>query len=177
MDSTPPRKAASRADLFARLDALGIAHATYDHPPVFTVAESAAIKLAMPGGHSKNLFLKDKKGRLVLLSALADTRIDINAFSKAIGAARFSFGSAELLLAKLGVTPGSVTAFALINDPACEVDFYIDAALLDHDPVNFHPLSNDATTAVAPTDLLRFVESTGRPARIVRFDDAERMSG
>lgn len=162
----------TRESLLAHLDALGVAHVTHDHPPVFTVAESGAIKAALPGGHTKNLFLRDKKGRLVLLSALAETVIDINAFSRAIGAARFSFGSAELLEARLGVSPGSVTAFALLNDPDCVVEFFLDAALLAHDPVNFHPLRNDATTAVSPQDLLRFVESTGRRAGLVDFTDA-----
>jgi Ala-tRNA(Pro) deacylase len=164
--SRPP---ATEADLFAHLDALGIAHVTHRHRPIFTVDEGADLKAALPGGHSKNLFLKDKKGGLALLSALGETRIDLNAFSKAIGAPRYSFGSAELLLEVLGVTPGSVTAFALLNDPAARVTFYLDAALLAHDPVNFHPLRNDATTAIAPGDLLRFVRSTGREARIVRF--------
>jgi Ala-tRNA(Pro) deacylase len=164
--SRPP---ATEADLVAHLDGLGIAHVTHRHRPIFTVEEGADLKAALPGGHSKNLFLKDKKGNLALLSALGETRIDLTAFSKAIGAPRFSFGSSALLLEVLGVTPGSVTAFALLNDPDQRVSFYLDAALLDHDPVNFHPLRNDATTAIAPGDLLRFVASTGRAARIVRF--------
>ena len=108
---------ATPEDLFARLDALGIAHTTTKHRPVFTVEEGADLKAAMPGGHSKNLFLKDKKGALFLLCALGDTEIDLNAVSKLIGAARFSFANAALLMQYLGVTPGSVTLFALINDP------------------------------------------------------------
>ncbi len=166
MTSRPP---ATEADLVAHLDGLGIAHVTHRHRPIFTVEDGADLKAALPGGHSKNLFLKDKRGRLVLLSALGATQIDLTAFSRAIGAPRFSFGSAELLLAVLGVTPGSVTAFALLNDLDRRVAFYLDAALLDHDPVNFHPLRNDATTAIAPDDLLRFVASTGRHTHIVRF--------
>jgi Ala-tRNA(Pro) deacylase len=164
--SRPP---ATEADLFAHFDALGISHVTHRHRPIFTVDEGADLKAALPGGHSKNLFLKDKKGGLALVSALSETRIDLNAFSKAIGAPRFSFGAAELMLEVLGVTPGSVTAFALLNDPDQRVTFYLDAALLDCDLVNFHPLRNDATTAISPADLLKFVTSTGHEARLVRF--------
>ncbi|MBU6371816.1 MAG: prolyl-tRNA synthetase associated domain-containing protein [Alphaproteobacteria bacterium] len=158
-------------DLYARFDALGIAYVTHRHRPIFTVEEGRDLKAALPGGHSKNLFLKDKKGRLALLCARGETRIDLTAFSKAVGAAgRFSFGSAELLEATLGVRPGSVTIFALINDPAATVTLYLDEALLACDPVNFHPLRNDATTAISPEDLARFVASTGRTWRRVAFD-------
>ncbi|MDX2237681.1 MAG: prolyl-tRNA synthetase associated domain-containing protein [Hyphomonadaceae bacterium] len=167
MDSSGP---ATPEQLFARFDALGIGHKTYRHPPVFTVAESSKIKIEMPGGHTKNLFLKDKKGGLYLLSALHDTKIDLNAAGRAIGAGRPSFGSAELMLETLGVTPGSVTVFGLINDTERRVKLALDAGLLDHDPVNFHPLSNDATTAISPRDLLKFLASTGHPPLLLRFD-------
>lgn len=167
---------ASPADVFARLDALGIPHATHSHAPVFTVAESAEIKARMPGGHTKNLFLKDKKGRLFLLSALADTAIDLNAVSKTIGAGRFSFGSPELLMAHLGVTPGSVTVFAVINDPGQTVTLILDHALFAHDPVNFHPLRNDATTALNPRDLMCFLHSLGRTPIRLAFDAAGQPS-
>jgi Ala-tRNA(Pro) deacylase len=160
---------ATSADLFARLDALGIAHATTQHPAVFTVDESAEIKTQMPGGHTKNLFLKDKKGALFLLCALAESKIDLNAVSKLIGSRRFSFGSAELLRETLGVTPGSVTIFALINDPDQRVRLLLDDSLLDHDPVNFHPLTNTATTAVSPRDLMGFLTALGRTPLRLRF--------
>jgi Ala-tRNA(Pro) deacylase len=162
---------ASREDLFVLLDRLGVAHATYDHPPVFTVAESETIKLAMPGGHTKNLFLKDKRGALWLISALAQTQIALNPLAKRLGAGRFSFGSADLLWDTLGVRPGSVTAFALINAGPDRVRFVLDAALLAHDPVNFHPLSNDATTAVSPEGLLAFVRACGHDPLICNFDE------
>lgn len=162
--------AAAPEDLFARLDALGIAHTTHRHPHVFTVEESRDLKAAMPGGHTKNLFLKDKKGALFLLCAIADTVIDLNAVSKAIGAGRFSFGSAELLLRHLGVTPGSVTLFGLINDPERQVRLLLDEALFAHDPVNFHPLRNDATTAISPADMLVFVRALGREPIRLAFD-------
>src|SRR5690606_37507446 len=123
-----------------------VAHQTVRHRPVFTVEEGADLNAQMPGGHTKNLFLKDKKGALFLLCAIADTAIDLNAVSKLLGAARFSFGSAERLMRHLGVEPGSVTLFALINDPAREVTLILDEALFAHDPVHFHPLRNDATT-------------------------------
>jgi Ala-tRNA(Pro) deacylase len=161
---------ATQQDLFARFDALGIAYTTTMHRPVFTVQEGADLKAAMPGGHSKNLFLEDKKGALFLLSVLGDTQIDLNAVSKLIGAGRFSFGNAELLLQHLGVTPGSVTLFALINDPEGHVRLILDEGLFGHDLVNFHPLSNDATTAISPADMLKFARATGHePIRLV-FD-------
>lgn len=159
-------------DLFARLDALGVAHKTHAHRPVFTVAESRDLKAAMPGGHTKNLFLKDKKGRLFLLCAIADTAIDLNAVSKLIGAGRFSFGNAELLMRHLGVEPGSVTLFALINDPDRTVTLILDEALFAHDPVNFHPLRNDATTAISPGDMLKFIHALGRAPIRLGFDAA-----
>ena len=131
---------ASRADLFAFLDAQGIAHSTLDHPPVFRVEEGAEIKAALPGTHTKNLFLKDAKGRLWLISAAAGTAIDLKRLHPVIGSARLSFGSAELMGEALGVTPGSVTAFALINDHGGRVTPVLDLALFAADPVNFHPL-------------------------------------
>lgn len=169
---------ATEADLFAHFDANGIAHATTRHPAVFTVAESADVKAIMPGGHTKNLFLKDKKGALFLLCAIAETKIDLNAVSKLIGAGRFSFGSGELLQEKLGVPPGSVTLFALINDPDQEVKLLLDDALYAQDPVNFHPLKNDATTAISPDGMARFVASLGRTPLRIAFgpDGAPRLA-
>jgi Ala-tRNA(Pro) deacylase len=162
---------ATRQELFDLMDRLGLAHRTHDHPPVFTVAESSAIKFAIPGGHTKNLFLKDKKGALLLFSALADTPIDLNLLAKTLGMARFSFGAPALLFETLGVHPGSVTAFAAINDRLNRVRIGLDAGLLAHSAVNFHPLSNDATTSIAPGDLLTFLAHTGHRPAIVAFDD------
>ncbi len=173
--STPPQNATPRspageADLFARFDALGIKHVTHRHRPVFTVDESRGLKTSMPGGHTKNLFLKDKKGTIHLLCAISDTAIDLNAVSKLIGSGRFSFGSPERLMQHLGVEPGSVTLFALINDPDRTVTLILDEALFAHDPVNFHPLKNDATTAISPGDMLKFVRSLGRAPIRLAFD-------
>jgi Ala-tRNA(Pro) deacylase len=160
----------TRDDLFAFLDAQGIAHRTHAHAAVFTVAESRGIKQDMPGGHTKNLFVKDKKGRLFLVTALSDALIDLKRLHETIGASgRVSFGSAELLRATLGVEPGSVTPLAAINDRAGVVTVILDANLMAHDPVNVHPLENTATTALAPGDLVRFLEATGHPPRVLRL--------
>jgi Ala-tRNA(Pro) deacylase len=158
--------------LFATFDDLGIAYTTHQHRPVFTVDESRDLKTALPGGHTKNLFLKDKRGRLFLLSALGDAVIDLNAVSKLIGSGRFSFGNAELLMQHLGVTPGSVTVFGIINDTERNVTLLLDEGLFAHDPVNFHPLRNDATTAVSPADLLKFCRATGHEPIRIAFDFA-----
>ena len=159
----------SRADLFALLDRLDIAHRTLDHEPVFRVEDGAEIKAALPGGHTKNLFLKDAKGQLWLISALGETRIDLKTLPARIGSARLSFGSEERLYEALGVRPGSVTAFALINDPEHRVRFVVDAALMAVDPVNFHPLANDATTAISQAGFRRFLAGIGVAPLVVDF--------
>ncbi len=163
---------ATPEDLFAKLDALRIAHHTARHRPVFTVDESRDLKHQMPGGHSKNLFLKDKKGALFLLCALSETHIDLNHVSRLIGAGRFSFGSPDRLMEHLGVTPGAVTLFALINDPGRRVTLLLDEALFGFDRVNFHPLRNDATTAISPADMLHFIAALGRTPIRLAFDAA-----
>ncbi|MCX7358559.1 MAG: prolyl-tRNA synthetase associated domain-containing protein [Alphaproteobacteria bacterium] len=161
---------ATESDLFASFDALGIKHVTHRHRPVFTVEEGADLKASMPGGHTKNLFLKDKKGAIFLICAISGSAIDLTATSKLIGSGRFSFGSADLLMECLGVTPGSVTLFAIINDPQLRVTLVLDEALFALDPVNFHPLKNDATTAISPADMLKFVRSLGREPTRLAFD-------
>ena len=161
---------ATRAELFAFFDAHGIAHRTLDHAPVFRVGEGEEIKAGLPGGHTKNLFLKDAKGQLWLISALGETKINLKALPARIGSARLSFGSVERLFDALGVRPGSVTAVALINDPEHRVKFVADAALMASDPVNFHPLSNGATTAVSQADFRKFLASVGVEPLVVEFD-------
>jgi Ala-tRNA(Pro) deacylase len=161
-------------ELFRRLDALGIRHVTHHHPPVFTVAEAAALRGALPGGHCKSLFLKDKKGGLWLCVMLEERRLDLNKLAARLGAPRFSFGSPELLGEVLGIPPGSVTPFALINDPARRVTVVLDEEMLAHDPLNYHPLDNSMTTAVAPDDLRRFIEDCGHTPRILHLSDLER---
>ena len=160
---------ATAADLFALLDRIGVEHSTLQHPPVFRVEEGQEIKAALPGAHTKNLFLKDAKDRLWLISALGETRIDLKALPAAIGSARLSFGREALLQEALGVRPGSVTLFALINDPAHRVRLVLDKALLAHALVNFHPLSNDATTAISREGMLRFLQALGVEPLVVDF--------
>ena len=162
--------AASEADLFAFLDAHGVAHHTHRHARVFRVDEGHEIKAALPGGHTKNLFLKDAKGQLWLVSALQHARIDLKALPRAIGSAKLSFGSAALLEAALGVTPGSVTAFSLINDTGRRVRFVLDAGLAEADPVNFHPLVNTATTAISQAGFRAFLAALGVTPLIVDFE-------
>ena len=163
-------------ELFARLDALGIRHVTHRHPPLHTVAESVVRRGTLAGGHCKSLFLKDRKGGLWLVVVLEERRLDLNALAARLGAPRFSFGSAELMQEVLGVTPGSVTPFALINDRGHRVAIILDADMLRHDPLNYHPLVNTATTAVAPADLLRFIADCGHRPRIVGLADIDRAA-
>ena len=154
--------------LCAYLTEKGIAFHRTDLPAVFTVAETAPHRDAMTGHHTKNLFLKDKKGRIFLVSAEAHARIDLKRLHERIGASgRLSFGSAELLMEKLGVTPGSVTAFAVINDRAGDVTMVLDATLATGEDVNFHPLINTATLRIGRDDLLTFFRSTGHEPLIV----------
>ena len=159
-------------ELFARLDALGISYRTYTHPPVFTVTEAVALRGELPGGHCKSLFLKDKKAGLWLVVALEERRIDLKRLAEALEAPRFSFGNADLLDEVLGVRPGSVTPFALINDREHRVRVVLDKGMLAQDPLNYHPLENDRTTAIAPADLLRFIENCRHTPRIVDLDAA-----
>lgn len=160
---------ASPDDLFAYLDDLGIAHTTHWHEAVFTVEESTELKATMPGGHTKNLFLTDKTGTIVLIAAEAHSQLRLNQLHRRIGTKRLSFGKPDLMKDVLGVTPGSVTAFALMNDREGRVRFLVDAALLDHDPVNFHPLTNTGTTAISRADFETFVRATGHGFEVVDF--------
>ena len=160
---------ASPDDLFAFLDEHGLAHQTRWHEATFTVDEGRALKAQMPGGHTKNLFMKDKDGVIVLISAHAESELKLNQLHKLIGTRRLSFASAELMVDCLGVTPGSVTAFALMNDTEGRVRFVVDAALMRHDPLNFHPLVNTATTAIPREDFRKFIALTGHDMTEVDF--------
>jgi len=160
---------ATPEDLFARLDDIGIAHRTVHHAPVFTVEENRALRGGIAGGHCKNLFLKNKKGACWLVVCLEDTAIDLKTLGGRIGAGRPSFGSADRLMEALGVLPGAVTPFALINDRTQRVQPVLQARMLEISPLNYHPLRNDRTTAIAPGDLLRFIENCGHRPEIVDF--------
>lgn len=164
-----------RESLLAYLEARGIPQTTHDHPAVFRVEEGLELKADMPGVHSKNLFLKDKKGKLWLISAAQNTLIDLKRTHKVIGSDRLSFGNEGLLWKHLGVRPGSVTALGLINDPDQVVTFVLDRTLWDADIVNFHPLRNTATTALEQSAFRRFLESLQRPAFVVDFEAMERI--
>ncbi|HLH50976.1 MAG TPA: YbaK/EbsC family protein [Roseiarcus sp.] len=159
---------ATTEDLFARLDALGVKHETIEHPPLFTVEDSQKLRGQIPGGHTKNLFVKDKKGRLFLLVVGEEAVVDLKRVHEKIGGqGRVSFGSAELLDEAWGVKPGAVTPFGAINDRGGRVTVVLDAALLAETRLNFHPLVNTRTTGLASGDLLKFLRATGHEPLIV----------
>ncbi len=159
-------------DLFAALDSLGIKHSTIKHPPLFTVEQARELRGQIAGGHTKNLFLRDKKGALFLVVALEDAVIDLKGLHRLLGASgRFSFGSADLLREVWGVAPGSVTPFGAIHDVDPRVTVVLDAAMMEHALLNDHPLVNTMTTAIARDDLVRFLEWTGHQPRV------EKVSG
>jgi len=159
----------TRADLLALLDSLGVEHSTLDHPAVFRVGEGEEIKAGIEGAHTKNLFLKDAKDRLWLISAEQDTVIDLKRLHHTIGSARLSFGAAALMEETLGVTPGSVTAFGLVNDTDRRVTFVLDRRLAEADRVNFHPLTNTATTGVSRDGFAKFLDAVGVTPLVVDF--------
>ena len=152
---------ATSDQLFSRLDGLGISHHTTRHAPTFTVEQGHEVWGNIPGLHCRNLFLKDAKGRLWLVVAPAEKRVDLKTLPARIGSARLSFGSADLLVEVLGIAPGSVTPFALINDAERRVTVVLDAWMMDQPLLNYHPLRNDATTTVSNLDLRRFIDDCG----------------
>jgi len=176
-------KPATRADLLAMLDTLGIAYREHRHDAVFTVEEAKDLRGALPGAHCKSLFVRDKKGASFLVVCLEDRRLDMKALAGLLGAGRLSFASPERLRARLGVEPGSVTPFAAINDraprhpddkdaPFERIPIVLDAEMMRADLVNYHPLINTATVALSPADLLRFLDATGHRPRIVDLSGA-----
>jgi Ala-tRNA(Pro) deacylase len=164
---------ATPADLFAFLTKLGIETVTVEHPPLFSVEESQHLRGEIPGAHTKNLFLIDRKDRLFLAVAGEEAKIDLKRLHEKLNASgRFSFGKPALMEETLGVTPGSVTPFAAINDTEKRVEVILDAALMRQDPLNFHPLQNTMTTRIKAEDLLRFLRATGHEPRIVALSEA-----
>jgi Ala-tRNA(Pro) deacylase len=162
---------ASREELMERFQKLGLQTRTVDHLPVFTVEEAKQVHADMPGGHCKNLFCKDEKGALWLIVALEDAVINLKSAPAKIGSKRLTFGKPELLMAVLGVEPGSVTPFGLINDTSQQTNVILDEAMMRLPLLNYHPLKNDATTALSATDLLRFIESCGHVPRVVAVSE------
>jgi Ala-tRNA(Pro) deacylase len=152
---------ATPSDLFRYLDELGIEHSTIEHPPLFTVEDGRAWHDKIPGLHCKNLFLKDKKDKIWLALMPGDKRADLNRLEKRVHAARLSFGKPDLLLEVLGLTPGSVTPFGLLNDTARRVTVIVDEDIPNSEWINFHPLHNAASTTLRSADLLRFIRSLG----------------
>ncbi len=156
-------------ELLAFLAANGVDQTTHEHPAVFTVEAGAAIKARVPGAHSKNLFLKDARGQLWLISAEGHAVIDLKRLHTVIGSGRLSFGSAELMAETLGVMPGSVTAFGLVNDTGRRVRFVLDRTLAEAEAVNFHPLTNTATTTLSREGFARFLAVLGVTPLVVDF--------
>lgn len=159
-------------ELLKRLETLGIETTTVRHPPLFTVADSQKLRGEIDGGHTKNLFMKDKKGRLWLVVAEEDAEIDLKKLHERIGSARLSFGKADLLVEVWGVQPGSVTPFGAVNDTEGRVTVVLDEALMRHDLINVHPLTNEATTTIGRDDLVAFLSDTGHEPMIVAVSGA-----
>ncbi|TPW32642.1 prolyl-tRNA synthetase associated domain-containing protein [Martelella alba] len=156
-------------DLFAYLDELGISYENMEHRAVFTVAEGDDLREKIPGGHTKNLFVKDKKSRYFMLTVEEYATVDLKTVHSLIGAqGRVSFGRPEQMRDYLGVEPGSVTALAAINDTNGNVTFILDEALMENSVINCHPLRNTATTSVGRDDLLRFIRATGHEPLVLK---------
>jgi Ala-tRNA(Pro) deacylase len=164
--------------LFAFLDRLSIPHTTVSHPPLFTVEQSRALRGKVPGGHTKNLFLKDKSGAYFLVVACEDAVIDLKGLHRRLGTkGRFSFGSADAMWELLGVRPGSVTPFAAINDVSGKVVVILDSAMLNHELLNYHPLVNTMTTSIPRDGLVMFLKACGHEPRIECASDAAAPPG
>ena len=163
-----PSAPVNRQSLLDYLEACEFDTVTFDHPALFTVEDSRKLRGEIEGGHTKNLFLKDKKGNYFLLTAQEDTQVNLKTLHKLLGgASRFSFGKAEMMEEYLGVTPGAVTAFGIINDRGGNVTFAIDQRLLEHEKINCHPLVNTATTTILCDDLLTFAKACDHAPMIV----------
>ena len=162
-----PQLPTSPEQLLTRLEALGIAYQNHEHAAVFTVEEAKALRGELTGGHIKNLFLRNKKEEMWLVVAEEDKRIDLKALGERLGAGKLSFGSPDRLLRYLGVLPGAVTPFGIINDKDRKVKVALDRDLMGFDPVNAHPLVNTMTTALSPQDLVQFLEAVGHKPDIL----------
>lgn len=156
-------------ELLAYLASLGVAAKTHEHPPLRTVEEAKRLRGDLPGGHVKNLFLRGRQDRYWLVTTLEDVTVDLKALGRQLEAGRFSFGSATALEQMLGILPGAVSPLAAVNDEAGAVTVVLDGALLAFDVLNVHPLRNDRTTALAPADLIRFLDASGHPPRLVHL--------
>jgi len=157
----------TRLDLFEYLAQLGIKTTTVEHEPLFTVEQADEIALSISGGHIKNLFLKDDKKQLWLVIAEAHAKVDLKQVGVALSAPKLRFANEQLLWQHLGVKPGSVTFFALINDPDHKVNVILDKTLLDYETINAHPMENTATTSIPVADFKKFLEATKHKAQVI----------
>jgi Ala-tRNA(Pro) deacylase len=156
-------------ELLAFLDGLGFSVSTVRHQALFTVAQSQSLRGELAGGHTKNLFLKDKKGAYFLVTVEEDATVDLKSIHSIIGAAgRVSFGKPEALMELLGVAPGAVSLFGAINDTGGQVKVVIDEGLMREETINAHPLTNEATTSIRRDDLLAFLAATGHPPHVLK---------
>jgi Ala-tRNA(Pro) deacylase len=156
-------------ELFAFLESLGIFVSTVDHPPLFTVAESQSLRGEIAGGHTKNLFLKDKKGAYFLVTVEEEAVVDLKTVHTLIGASgRVSFGKPDMLMELLGVAPGAVTVFGAVNDTGGRVKIVLDEGLMREETINAHPLTNEATTSIRRSDLLAFLKAIGHEPHILK---------
>ena len=158
---------ASPSDVFETLNKLNILHKTYEHRALFTVEESKALRGNLPGGHCKNLFLRGKKNDMWLLVCREDLQVDLKLLGVTLGGARLSFGSSDRLMRYLGILPGSVSPFALINDTQQMVKVILDSGLMEFSLLNFHPLTNEKTTSITPNDLIKYIEACGHKPEIL----------
>ncbi len=158
--------------LIALLDELHLRYEIFHHEPIFTVAEGEHLKKNIPGLHCRNLFLRDKRKKMFLIVAANETAIDLKKLQLMLGCDRLSFGSPERLWQYLGIRPGSVCPFCIINDRAGEVEIYLDKFMMEADLVNYHPLDNAMTIGLTPEDLIKFIEHTGHKARVIDLSQA-----
>ena len=151
------------------LRARNIQSSTISHAPMRTVEDSKTFRDGVPGGYSKNLFLRNKKGKMWLVTLHEDRQIDLRDLGTMIGAGRVSFASRERLMHYLGVIPGAVTPLAVANDHSGTVQLVLDKLLLELDPLHFHPCDNSKTITLQADDLLKFVDSCGHPPQVIDF--------
>lgn len=163
-------------EVIAALDKLGIKNSTITHAPMKTVADSVALREGVPGGYSKNLFLRNKKGVMIVVTLLEDRTINLASLGAQLNMGKLSFASPERLMKYLGVIPGAVTPLSVINDRDVVVTAVLDKALLEHDPLHFHPCDNNMTTTITADGLLKYMEVYHNKPLIVDFDVSE-LSG
>lgn len=160
-------------DIYQVLDGLGISYQVTEHEAAFTVEQADRFYGHLEGGHSKNLFLRNKKGsQHYLLVAGSHRPVNLKAIRGLVAESTLSFASPERLLKYLGLTPGSVSPLGLINDPARHVKVLLDAGLMQHERLNFHPNINTATLTLETGDFRRFLAHTGHQVSEVDLDGA-----